>query len=149
MNTSTRKKRLGPAPKLPSIETQTIAFIEESRALPGQVQTRRLRWRGFSTYLRYWRNYPISNLVLKEALVIASVGIPQKYEGRGWFWRYCQMCLALSDDALVLEEVLHPGLYAALKKRSEFVEVVPKTFVLRKKKPGEWPLKLIVPSTER
>lgn len=145
---TTAPKKLGPAPVLPSVETQTIAFLEESRALPGPCQTRRLKWRRFSIYLRYWRNYPIGNLVLKEALVIANVEIPQEYEGRGWFWRYCQMCLALVGDALVLEEVQHEGLYAALKRRPEFVEVVPRTFVLRKKKPGDWPLKLSVQSTE-
>jgi hypothetical protein len=136
------RKRHGPAPRLPSIEAQTIAFVEESRKRPGNSQTRRLRWQGFRAYLRFWRDYPLGHLTLREAVVIASVGVPPAYEGRGWFWRYCQLCLALTNDALVLEEVLHPGLYAALKRRPQFVEVVPRTFVIRKSKPGDWPLNL-------
>jgi len=136
------KKRHGPAPRLPSIETQTVEFIEQARNRPGNSQTRRLRWQGFRAYLRFWRDYPLGHLILREAVVIASVGVPPAYAGRGWFWRYCQLCLALSSDALVLEEVLHPGLYAALKRRPEFVEVVPKTFVIRKQGQGDWPLKL-------
>lgn len=141
--------RFGPKPRLPSVETQTIEFVEESRALPGPCQTRRLRWQGFSLYLRYWRDYPLVDISLREAVVIASVGIPEAYEGRGWFWRYCQLCLALTDDALVLEEVLNADLYAAIKRRPEFVEVAPRTFVLRKKQPGDWPLKLTSPPPRR
>lgn len=134
--------RLGPRPRLPSVETQTIAFIEESRALPRPAQPRWLRWGGFWVYLRHRRDYRIGGLLLREAIVVANVEVPPAYEGRGWFWRYCQMCLALTEDALVLEEVLNPHLHAAIKRRPEFVEVAPGTFVLRKKQPGDWPLKL-------
>ena len=141
--------RFGPRPRLPSVETQTVEFVEESRALPGRSQTRRLRWNGFSLYLRYWRDYPLVDLSLREAVVIASVGIPEAYEGRGWFWRYCQLCLALSEDALVVEEVLNPHLYAAIKRRPEFVEVAPATFVIRKGKPGDWPLKVVGTADKR
>jgi hypothetical protein len=148
MKTTDRKPH-GPAPKLPSVETQTIEFIEESRAQPRPCQSRRLRWDGFSVYLRFWRGYPVGFLELKEAVVIANVEIPEAYEGRGWFWRYCQLCLALTSDALVLEEVHHDGLYAALKKRPEFVEVVPKTFVIRKRKPGDWPLNISKPIAKK
>jgi hypothetical protein len=139
---TTGHKRLGPVPRLPSVETQTIAFIEKSRALPGSCHAKRLQWNGFSVYLRFWKSYPVGSMELKEAVVIARVDIPQAYERRGWFWRYCQLCLALTDDALVLEEVLNPYLYAAIKRRPGFVEVAPRTFVIRKRKPGDWPLKL-------
>ena len=134
--------RFGPRPRLPSIETQTIEFVEESRALPRPAQPRWLRWDGFWVYVRHRKDYPCGDLLLSEAIVIANVQVPPAYEGRGWFWRYCQLCLALTDDALVLEEVLNPYLYAAIKRRPEFVEVAPGTFVLRKKQPGAWPLKL-------
>lgn len=134
--------RFGPRPRLPSIEAQTIEFVEESRVRPGRSHTRWLRWQGFHIYLRYWRDYPLVDLSLREAVVIANVEIPSAYEGRGWFWRYCQLCLALTDDALVVEEVQNPHLYAAIKRKPGFVEVSEGTFVIRKKKPGDWPLKL-------
>lgn len=141
--------RFGPRPRLPSIETQTVEFIEESRALPGRSHTRWLRWQGFTLYLRHWRDYRLVDVSLREAVVIASVGIPEAYEGRGWFWRYCQLCLALSEYALVVEEVLNPSLYAAIKRRPEFVEVAPATFVIRKERPGDWPLKLVTGDIKR
>lgn len=134
--------RFGPRPRLPSIETQTVEFMEESRARPGRSHTRWLRWQGFRIYLRYWRDYPLVDMSLREALVIANVEIPSAYEWRSWFWRYCQLCLALTDDALVVEEVQNPYLYAAIKQRPEFVEVAPALFVIRKERPGDWPLEL-------
>lgn len=71
-----------------------------------------------------------------------NVEIPPAYEGRGWFWRYCQFCLALTSDGPVVEEVQSPHLCAAIKRKPEFVEVSEGTFVIRKKKPGDWPRKL-------
>lgn len=148
MNGPARKP--GPAARLPSIESQTIAFIEESRALlPRPAKPKWLRWDGFWVYLRYRKDYVCGGLLLSEAIVIANVEVPRRYQGRGWFWRYCQLCLALTDDALVVEEVLNPHLYAAIKRRPEFVEVAPALFVIRKERPGDWPLKLTGPVDRR
>lgn len=141
--------RYGPKPRLPSIEAQTINFVEESRTLPGRSHTRWLRWDGFWVYVRHRKDYPCGDLLLSEAIVIANVEVPPAYEGRGWFWRYCQLCLALTDDALVVEEVQNPYLHAAIKRRPEFVEVAPGTFVLRKKQPGDWPLSLTGAANKR
>lgn len=110
--------------------------------MPGRSYTRWLRWDGFRVYVRHRKDYPCGDLLLSEAIVIANVEVPPAYEGRAWFWRYCQLCLALTSDALVVEEVLNPHLYAAIKRRPEFVEVAPALFVIRKERPGDWPLKL-------
>lgn len=135
-------RRPGPVPRLPSIEAQTIAFVEESRALPRPAKPRWLRWDGFWLYVRHRRDYRIGGLLLSEAIVVANVEVPLRYQRRGWFWRYSQLCLALTSDALVVEEVQNPHLYAAIKRKPGFVEVSEGTFVIRKKKPGDWPLKL-------
>lgn len=141
--------RFGPRPRLPSIESQTVEFVEESRTMPGRSYTRWLRWNGLWVYVRHRKDYPCGDLLLREAIVIANVQVPPAYEGRGWFWRYCQLCLALTSDALVVEEVQNPHLYAAIKRKPGFVEVSEGTFVIRKKKPGDWPLKLTGPVDRR
>lgn len=147
MNGPARKP--GPAGRLPSIESQTVAFIEESRALPRPAKPRWLRWNGFWVYVRHRMDYRVGGLLLREAIVVANVEVPLRYQRRGWFWRYCQLCLALTNDALVVEEVQNPFLYSAIKRRSVFVEVSEGTFVIRKKKPGDWPLKLTATADKR
>lgn len=134
-------RRPGPLPRLPSIESQTIAFVEEARSMP-RIKPRWLRWDGFWVYLRHRKDYACGDLLLREAIVIANVEVPRRYQRRGWFWRYCQLCLALTGDAVVIEEVQNPYLYSALKRRPEFVEVSPTLFVIRKTKSEEWPLRL-------
>jgi hypothetical protein len=94
-------------------------------------------------------DYRVGGLLLREAIVVANVEVPLRYQRRGWLWGYCQLCLALTDDALVLEEVLNPYLCAAIKRRPEFVEVAPALFVIRKERPGDWPLKLTGPVDRR
>lgn len=147
MNRPARKP--GPAGRLPSIEAQTIAFIEASRAQAQPAKPKWLRWRGFWVYLRYRRDYRVGDMLLREAIVIANIEVPRRFQGRGWFWRYCQLCLALTNDALVVEEVQNPYLYAAIKQRTEFVEVAPATFVIRKQRPGDWPLSLTGTANKR
>lgn len=143
---TTAHKRPGPPPMLPSLEAQTVAFVERARSSGRRHTDARLQWGGFNAYLRYWRdcNY-YGEGVSGEVLVIAKVGIPLRLQRRGWFWRYCQLCSALVGDALVLEQVVNDELWAALRGHPEFEEVVPRTFVLRKKNSRDWPFKVDVP----
>jgi len=127
-------------PRLPSVETQTVAFVEAARAQEERAAISRwLHWRGFNVYLRYWRNYEVGGEVLGEVIVVASVEIPRRFRRRGWLWRYCQLCYALVEDGLIVESVLNTELRHALSRRAEFVEFLPKTYLLRKRGPGDWP----------
>lgn len=148
MNTASRRKP-GPPPRLPSVEVQTVAFVEAARARGWPIVSEWVRWDGFKVYLRYIREHSIGEEAVGEILVIASVTVPERFQRRGWFWRYCQMCLALVEDGLAIECVYNPWLHAALARRSPFREWQPNQFVLLKSGPRDWPLKLIVPSTER
>jgi len=127
-------------PRLPSVETQTVAFVASARAQEERAAISRwLHWRGFYVYLRYWRNYEVGGEVLGEVLVLASVEIPQRFRRRGWLWCYCELCYALVEDGLILERVINKGLERALSQRPEFVEVSPGTYLLKKRGPGDWP----------
>jgi hypothetical protein len=75
-----------------------------------------------------------------EVLVIANVEVPDDLQRRGWFWTYVQMCVALIGDAIVIEEVVNPDLYAALVRSEVFVEIRERTFVINKRGAGDWPL---------
>lgn len=85
---------------LPSIEAQTVAFVEAARASDRPGITDLLHWAGFRVYLRYHRNYTVDDRVIGEVLTIAKVMVPERLQRRGWFWRYCQLCLALVEDAM-------------------------------------------------
>ena len=100
--------------RLPSVEAQTIAYFEEARASERLLMPRWLAFGGFKVYLRYWRNRTLPDgTVPGELLVIASVTIPDRYQQRGWFWRYCQLCAALAADGVLLECVHNLELLAA------------------------------------
>lgn len=127
---------------LPSIESQTMAFVARAR-LKDQKVAEPLEWKGFYVYLRYWRNGylppPLDNL---EVIVIAAVEVPKRYSRRGWFWRYCQLCALLTQGGVAIESVHNPHLRKALQRRPEFVEYQENNFYLLKRFPGDWPLML-------
>jgi hypothetical protein len=125
--------------KLPSVETQTVAFVEHARSQRRAAVSRWLKWGGFAIYLRYYKHYTAEGVRIGEVLVIASVESPIRYRRRGWFWRYCQLCLALVDDGLIIESVVNEELIKALSMRPEFVEVSPSTFFLKKRGPDHRP----------
>lgn len=137
-----RRSRVFPWDDLPNVETQTIAFFEAARRMPRDLHPTLLYCRGYRLYIRYWRNQPVHGQVRGELLVIASVSIPLREQRCGWFWRYCQLCLALARDGIILECVNNKDVYAALKRRQQFVEYEPRTFLLEKSGPGDWPLQI-------
>lgn len=126
--------------RLPSVEAQTVAFVEYARQ-EREPMNAKTRWAGFSAYLRYARERRLTDsLVVGECLTIASVYIPDHLQHRGWFWRYCQMCQCLVNDALVLESVINVSLLKALGRRPEFLEFKPDSFLLRRTPDRPWPL---------
>lgn len=133
-------RREGRSRLLPSLESQTVAFVDAARNSRHTNYALHFGWAGFRAYLRYGRNYRLYGQALGEVLVIASIEIPARYQGRGWFWRYCQLCLALVADAVVVEAVIDDDLREALARRAEFEVVNESTFVLRKARLGDWPL---------
>ncbi len=127
--------------RLPSAESQTIAFMEKVRRERKIKAVSDIRWDGFKVYLRYAsKGYlPPPNEHL-EVLVIANITVPEKYRRRGWFWRYCQMCLSLAKNGIVIECVLNEQLLAALRRNALFEEYIEGNFFLRKQNPNDWPL---------
>lgn len=129
-------------PRLPSVEAQTLAFVEYAQKEP-EPMSALTEWAGFSVYLRYARNKRLTeDLSVGECIAISSIHIPEHLQHRGWFWRYCQMCLCLVSDALIIENVHNPSLRAALRQRPEFLEYIPTSFVLRRTLECPWPLRV-------
>jgi hypothetical protein len=128
-----------PGRRLPSIEAQTMAYIEWAR-----VQNQRapismwLKWRGISVYLRYAKNYIVEGEVVGEVLVLASVDVPPSLQRRGWFWRYCQVCFALVEKGLVIESVVSVELAAALSRRPNARIFQKNSYFITKNAPGDW-----------
>lgn len=52
------------------------------------------------------------------------------------------MCLALVEHGIAIECVHNPWLHEALDRREPFREWSPSQFILLKRGPGDWPLKL-------
>ena len=136
------------AGRLPSVETQTVAFVEAARAARRRSASW-LKFRGFRVYLRYEQAYESGDMALGETLVIANVHSPEGFRDRGWFLHYCELCAALVDGAVVIECVYNPRLYASLSRREAFRETRFREFVLLKRRPGEGSRIVIGPVPER
>lgn len=135
------------AGRLPSVETQTVAFIEAARAA-GRRCNSWLKFRGFRVYLRYEPVYTSGAMELGETLVIANVRSPECFRNRGWFLHYCELCAGLVDGAVVIECVYNARLYASLSRREAFRETMFREFVLLKRRPGEGSRIVISPPPE-
>ncbi len=134
-----KAKRRG---RLPSLEAQTMAFFENARR-QGRNASYWLRWRGFEAYLRYQPRFELPDgKDAGEVLVVASIAVPKAYRQRGWFWRYCQLCAALTHNGVAVETVNNTKLAAALRRRPEFWEFEERQFLLRKSAMDDWPLNL-------
>ena len=126
-------------PWLPSIEAQTIAFIEAARAQRSRRPiSLELRWQGTCVYLRYCANFAVGDELIGEVLVLAMIVVAPRYRGRGWFTRYMQLCYALARDGLVIESVLHARLASALTRHFECTEFQPRNYLLRKRSAADW-----------
>ena len=131
-------------PRLPSIETQTVAFVAAARARNRRgIISRPVAWRGFKGYLRHCRNVPMGTMSMREVLVIASIEIPEELQRRGWFWHYCQLCCALVEHGVVIEQVVNSGFNEALARHPAFKPISSSTYYLEKRGWGDWPLSLL------
>ena len=131
-------------PRLPSIETQTVAFVEAARARNQHgIVSRPVAWNGFKGYLRHYRNVQMGAVTMGEVLVIAKIEIPEELQRRGWFWHYCQLCCALVEHGVVIERVVNTGLKTALAGHPAFKLVSSSTYYLEKRGWGDWPLSLL------
>ncbi|TVO64143.1 hypothetical protein [Denitromonas ohlonensis] len=120
-------------PVLPSIESQTVAFVLAARAVreirPSYAAL--LEWQGFEAYLRYHACWQWGSLVsVGEVVTIARVDVPEAFQKRGWFMRYVQLCHALSAGGVVIESVFNSHLLNALRRRDFMVEFEPHCFFL-------------------
>lgn len=78
-----RQETWPPPPRLPSVETQTVAFVEAARTSGRPIVSDWVRWSGFTVYLRYARSHTIGQEKVGEVLVIASVTVPAHLQRRG------------------------------------------------------------------
>lgn len=129
---------------LPSVETQLVAFVDAARQ-GGEYVARPLRFGAFCLYTRYTPNYVLEDgTVFGETLTLAALDLGKAYQGRGWFWRLCQLSACLVADAVVVESVVNPRLLQSLRARPQFQEFRYSTFVLKKRAAFDWPLQLPV-----
>ena len=132
--------------KLPSIEAQTIAFFEYARTIKKPRQSASMDWRKSMVYVRLYKDIEEPRIgLIKEALVIANVVLPKSLQGRGWFLRYCQLCASLAEDGVIIESVGNDKLAEAIRKRPEFIEYLPRYFILKKSHPRDWPFTYLKP----
>ena len=111
---------------LPSVETQTVKFVKEARSHVDLVQSKNLKFGGFSIYIKYKRDERSG----KESLIIARVEVPLRYRGRGWFWIYLDLCNGLVPQGVEIESVVNKRLKKSLINKPNFVELVNDCFLM-------------------
>jgi hypothetical protein len=100
--------------RLPTLETQLIAWID---AVDKDLVHRNLDLRrgGAKVYVRRSDRYLDDRLVI--TLDVASITIPQKDRGRGWFRNFRRIVEAVNPwDATYYESVLNPRLDSYFRK---------------------------------
>ena len=125
-------------PVLPSVESQTVAFVLAARAVreirPSYCVL--LEWQGFEAYLRYHASWQRGSLGhVGEVVTIARVEVPEAFQNRVWFGRYLQLCHALAGGGVVIENVFNVHLLDALRSRDFMVELEPHSFFLPRSVP--------------
>jgi hypothetical protein len=88
--------------RIPSIEMQTIAFVDEMRQRR-RGGSRHLLWGGFHVYVQFvrtYRNYQVGNY--ENVFVLHDIDVPERYQRRGWMTYYCRLCWILSDGVFVV-----------------------------------------------
>lgn len=100
--------------RLPTLEAQVAAWIKaaESDLVHRSLHLHR---RGFKAYVRRARHNLDGRVV--ETLDIASISIPEKEQGRGWFKSFRRIVEALNPwEATYYESVLNPRFEAYFHK---------------------------------
>lgn len=130
---------------LPSLELQTMAFVE-SAMLRKRTQFASLEWNGFRVRLCYSPSVTVaSDCTLADVLLILSAEVPLRYRQRGWLTRYCQLCAMLTGDALLVHNVQLvqlPELIRSLERRG-FVPGPNDAWFFFKRQDNAWQFPLV------
>jgi hypothetical protein len=127
--------------KLPSIELQTLAFVEAAM-LRQRTVFASLEWNGFRVRLGYSPRIKFANeCVLADVLLILSAEVPVRYQRRGWFTRYCQLCAMLSGGALLVHNAKLPELIHSLERHG-FEQEKKDIWTFFKRSDSLWPFPL-------
>jgi hypothetical protein len=132
--------------KLPTLEAKTIAYVELAQFSPRSLKPVWLEADGFSCYLRHFKTTPsvYSGNRLGESIVISNIYIEEEHRGKGWFWRYVQLCAFLAD-VLIIENVIEDALHDSLCKYPKFFQLHNKNFIFTKNPVGQpWPIAYLV-----
>jgi len=100
--------------KLPSLEAQVVAWMD---AVASDLVHRNLHLhrRGFKAYVRRSERRLDDRWV--TTLDVASISIPEKERGRGWFRNFRRIIESVNPwDAVYYEAVLNPHLDAYFRK---------------------------------
>lgn len=110
-------------PRIPSVELQTLTFVEMARSKGGSHDTL-LRCHGFRVSLEYEQELTVRPFgPLKGVLGVFDVYVPSRYRRCGWLTAYLKLCQMLADEAVVVGDTYGPVREALLRRG--FVEVSP------------------------
>ncbi|UGS90975.1 hypothetical protein KOL96_24070 [Ralstonia wenshanensis] len=117
-------------PQIPSVELQTVQFVQSARA-QGVGRETRLSARGFHVAIEYAPHLPVPDVgEFNGVVAINDVYVPVRYRRRGWFSGYVVLCALLADQALIVADAYGPLREALL--RQGFVEVFSDVLILTK-----------------
>lgn len=87
---------------VPSIELQTVEFVEAARALGG-ARAIELHYGGFRVELEYQSGFFVPGFGdFRGVLIIRRVFVPVRHRERGWLWAYLTMCSRIAEDAIFI-----------------------------------------------
>lgn len=117
--------------RIPSLELQTMAFMDAARssATPQQI---RLSRNGFRVCLDFEPELSVPGVGdVQGALAISDVYVPARCRHRGWFTHYWQFCRLLAGGTVFIDDLVHLPLRENLLRHG-FREVVPEVMMLGK-----------------
>lgn len=123
---------MSPIWRIPSLELQTIAFLDE--VLGGDApRSIRLDWNGFHALLSYEPEYFLTDsMPRRPVLVITDVQVPIRFRGRGWLTHYWEMCWFSSGLGIIIEPVRYEPLGKSLLRAGfQRLDGSPLTYYLR------------------
>ena len=115
----------------PSVEMQTIEFIEQMRT-KDESGVALLQRYGFRVEVEFHTQLPCANGgMLSNVICIVDAYVPPRYRQRGWFTHYLKMCSLLTGDALIIYGLYGPVRDALVRKG--FEQTTPTLLSLEKK----------------
>ena len=119
-------------PQIPSVELQTVQFVQLARA-QGVGRETRLSARGFHVAIEYAPHLPVPDVgEFNGVVAINDVYVPVRYRRRGWFSGYGGLCALLAEQAFIVANAYGPLREALLHQG--FVEVFSDVLILTKRR---------------